>query len=174
MALEHFTQFKKGFHVHQYLGILIVFVMMFTYPFLMVDNNWYIKHHDKSTVWAYFRQIFAVILLSSPIVHVEVLLKNRKGTIYEVLFNVGMFGTIFSTIELFIYLLINSSSTSVPAALVQYFIAVFYSAGNFFLTFARLIGTGFLISLVFLAIKYSNSLRIYSYCKFIVTLGFII
>lgn len=42
------------------------------------------------------------------------------------------------------------------------------------MTFARLIGTGLFILMVFTAIKYSNSLRIYSYIKFITTLGLVI
>jgi len=52
--------------------------------------------------------------------------------------------------------------------------AVFYSFPNFLEAVCRLIGNGVFILMIFVAIKYSNSVRIYSYCKLITTLGFII
>jgi len=57
--------------VHQYIGVAIVALMMIIYPFVQPFG----KYEFDPTIWAFFRQVFAVLLLSWPIVWVEVLLK---------------------------------------------------------------------------------------------------
>jgi len=154
--------------------------MMFIYPFLMLCNNPYDYYYYYGhmcgfpTIWAFFRNLFAVIFLSWPIVWVEVLLKQRQGTVFDVLFKIGIIGTILSAVETLGYLIANLIASDNTPVFAQYFGAMFSNAGTFFEALACLIGTGVFILLVLIAIKYSSSLRIYAYLKFIVTLGFVI
>lgn len=169
LVMWHYMFTKKGFLVHQYIGVFFVFLMMVIYPFIIP----YSRYSTDPTIWGFFRQLFAVILLSWPIAYVDILLKQRKGSVYDVLFGLGSMGTLFCSIQMLGYLFYNLIQGDDPAV-IEYFGATFYDGAIFFETLALLVGTGLLILLIFSGMKYSNSVRIYCYCKLITTLGFII
>jgi len=51
-----------------------------------------------------------VFLLTAPIAWLEVILKQKKGTVFDALFYVGVVGVICCAIESLGYLIVNSIS----------------------------------------------------------------
>lgn len=147
---------KERLLVHQYIGVFVVFVATFTYPLLILNDQTY---WDKiAGIWPFFREIFAVLFLTLPIAWLDVILKQKRGTVFDALFYVGLSGVFFCAIYSLGYLLVNCISISTTVVFAQYMAAVFGSAANFFLTLSRLLVTGLIFTLLFTMAKYSSSL----------------
>lgn len=106
MCLFEFIFIKQKRMIHQIIGVAIFSSATLAYG-IYLQVNTYVPTKGEFT-WAVFRMTFRMLCETATLAYANYLMKTRKGTYADVVFNSAIIGIALTTFELFFVWIVNA------------------------------------------------------------------